>query len=70
MLALSLLEFLFGLLISRSICDKTPKCFGVVPVSVSGPAVLLMNAALGGEPGTMLWFHPEPVLLCEASGKN
>lgn len=34
MLALSLLEFLFGLLINRSISDKTSNCFNVVSVSV------------------------------------
>lgn len=39
MLALSLLEFLFGLLINRSISDKTSNCFNVVSVSVLALAV-------------------------------
>lgn len=34
MLALSFWEFLFGLLINRSISDKTSNCFNVVSVSV------------------------------------
>lgn len=47
MLALSLLEFLFGLLIKRSICDKTPNCFNVVSVSVLALAACLTNATRG-----------------------
>lgn len=39
MLALSLLEFLFGLLINRSISDKSSNCFNVLSVSMLALAV-------------------------------
>lgn len=57
MLALSLLEFLFGLLINRSISDKTSNCFNVVSVSVLASAVCWMLH--GGKAGTWMWFKPE-----------
>lgn len=43
MLALSRLEFLFGLLINRNISDKSSNCFNVVSVSVLTLAVGLMH---------------------------
>lgn len=64
----SFLEFLFGLLINRSISDKTSNCFNVVSVSV---LVLARSDECYKGGRTWMWFSTwEPARLCETSERS
>lgn len=68
MLALSLLECLFGLLINHSISDKTPNCFNVVLISMLTLAHWwILKAGRGRNLDAV--STQELALLCETSKK-